>query len=132
MKKIFFCVAIAAALCSMASCTKASLDEAVINPTEARIAEASTYTIAVSVISDGVNETTITVMDENKTGIYSTLVTDDEWNSGSGLAIDLKTKKNPAFIYSADAEGDGFVALPSESIATKAGPVPVTIRLVKK
>lgn len=130
MKKIFFCVAIAAALCSMASCTKASPDEAIINPTESRIAEASTYSIAVSVISDGVEETTITVMDSNKTGIYSTLVTDNEWSSG--LAIDLKTKKSPAFIYSADAEGDGFVPLPSESVTTKAGPVPVTIRLVKK
>lgn len=118
------------ALCGMASCTK-GLDPVVINQNEARVSgAASNYEIAVSVESDGVEETSIVIMDGNKVAIQTTLVTEDEWKQGLNLRV--KTKKTPEFIYSADAEGDGFVPLNSEAIITKSGPVPVKIRLVKK
>lgn len=129
MKKIFFAIAVAIAACSLASCSK-NLDPVLVENQAARVSDAANYQIAVSVESDGVQETAITVMDGNKVAIQTVLVTEDDW--AQGLNLRVKTRKTPEFIYSSDAEGDGFVPLNQEAIVTKSSPVPVKIRLVRK
>lgn len=129
MKKIFFLAIFAIAVCSLASCSK-NLDPVLVENQAARVSDAANFEIAVSIESEGVEETTLTIMDGNKVAIQTTIVTEDDW--AQGLNLRVKTKKTPEFIYSADAEGDGFVPLNAEAVVTKSGPVPVKMRLVRK
>ena len=130
MKKVMTLMAIAAIACSLASCTKESLDEIVLPDIE-QVSNETAFAVDLNIIDEaGLTYTQVTLFDENGISIHSYMVTSQQWNAGS-VSMTGASQKRPAYLQCPNAAGDGRVYIPKDAVQTKSA-ASVQLVLVKK
>lgn len=129
MKRYLFLAAIAAALCSFASCNK-SFEPEILGQREEEV-EFIQSTVEITVDDQvGLSEVGITILDADGIQIKPATLTSDEWAEGP-ISISLISTKAPMYIDSAAGERvhlRNTATKASASTATYTG----TLRITKK